>query len=178
MRPRHKPGCTAFFHTPASGCPCFGLQTRPGWRPVAACRQSVGGFGFRLSPFPDGFRTRVAPVFGCPRSPTVSGRGLHRFPAVPVPRRFPDAGCSGFRLSPFPDGFRTRIAPVSGCPRSPTVSGRGLHRLPAVPVLRRFSAAVCLWLAVLRRRPSGCGHGSLRPPPALPVHPDLLLYPT
>ena len=47
-----------------------------------------------------------------------------------------------------------------------------------VPVPRRFSAAVCLWLAVLRRRPSGCGHGSLRPPPALPVHPDLLLYPT
>jgi len=51
-------------------------------------------------------------------------------------------------------------------------------RFPAVPVPRRFSAAVCLWLAVLRRRPSGCGHGSLRPPPALPVHPDLLLYPT
>ena len=60
MRPRHKPGCTAFFHTPASGCPCFGLQTRPGWRPVVACRQSVGGFGFRLSPFPDGFRLRFA----------------------------------------------------------------------------------------------------------------------
>ena len=126
MRPRHKPGCTAFFHTPASGCPCFGLQTRPGWRPVAACRQSVGGFGFRLSPFPDGFRTRIAPVSGCPRSPTVSGRGLLRFSAVPVPRRFPDADCTGFRLSPFPDGFRTRIAPASGCPRPPTVFGCGL----------------------------------------------------
>ena len=62
MRPRHKPGCTAFFHTPASGCPCFGLQTRPGWRPVVACRQSVGGFGFRLSPFPDGFRLRFEAV--------------------------------------------------------------------------------------------------------------------
>ena len=126
MRPRHKPGCTAFFHTPASGCPCFGLQTRPGWRPVVACRQSVGGFGYRLSPFPDGFRTRVAPVFGCPRSPTVSGRGLHRLPAVPVLRRFSDADCTGFRLSPFPDGFRTRIAPASGCPRPPTVFGCGL----------------------------------------------------
>jgi len=49
-----------------------------------------------------------------------------RFPAVPVPRRFPDAGCSGFRLSPFPDGFRTRIALASGCPRPPTVFGCGL----------------------------------------------------
>ena len=160
MRPRHKPGCTAFFilllrAVPASGCPCFGLSLL----------RAVSASGCK--PAPDGGPSR--PVVACRR---------FRFPAVPVPRRFPDAGCSGFRLSPFPDGFRTRVAPVFGCPRSPTVSGRGLHLLPAVPVLRRFSAAVCLWLAVLRRRPSGCGHGSLRPPPALPVHPDLLLYPT
>jgi len=74
-------------------------------------------------------------------------------------------GGFAFRLSLFSNGFRARVAPVAACPRPSTVS-----RLESL----RFPAAGCLRLPVPRRRPSG--RGPLRPPPALPVHPDLLLY--
>ena len=152
MRPRHKPGCTAFFilllrAVSASGCLCFGLSLLRAV-PASGCKPAPDGGPSR----PVGSLSAVS-VSGCPRSPTVSGRGLLRFSAVPVPRRFPDADCTGFRLS---------------C--SPTVSGRGLHRLPAVLFPDGFRLRFAFgWLF------SGGAHGSLRPPPALPVHSDLLL---
>ena len=93
MRPRHKPGCTAFFILLLRAVSASGCKPAPDGGPS----RPVGSLS-------------AVSVSGCPRSPTVSGRGLLRFSAVPVPRRFPDADCTCFRLSPSSDGFRLRFA--------------------------------------------------------------------